>query len=385
MVDRSVCVYRGTVPSPKGSEGAAQGAADCATWGATGTAAGTTQGATARMPVPARFAFEVVPESCTALDVAHAVGFSKRTLGQLFEGGHAFVADHDPDQARSEAQASSQMPRVARTTQLHAGDVLVFEDFCTRDRDARDHAPLSREPQNRKSPNTDQGRREPPDLPAVLYEDPFLVAVDKPQGILVHADGTSETTLTDHVQRYVDLHGTGALVQPVQRLDVDTSGIVAFSVTELFQSLFDQMVADGGMTKRYLAVVDGRYPHAEDVLSDPIGRDRHDARRMRVSPTGQECKTYVTRLAYDSTADKTLLEVRLGTGRQHQIRVHLSYHGHPVCNDPLYGSPNARGGTLMLHAWRLQFAHPVTDASVSIETPVPPRMGPWSARLLGTA
>lgn len=217
--------------------------------------------------------------------------------------------------------------------------------------------------------------------PVVLYEDDFCLAVDKPAGILVHGDGTGATTLSHQVEAYLAQKGDLLAPQAVQRLDVETTGIVLFSKAVEFQGLFDALVADHSlMAKRYLAVVCGAYPVSHDRLSYQIARDRHDARRMRAcSSGGQDALSLVERLAVAPDSSASLLRVTLMTGRKHQIRVHLAARGFPVAGDPLYGSRNNLGAGfasegLMLHAAQEELVHPVTGERVSIQSPAPQRI-----------
>lgn len=207
----------------------------------------------------------------------------------------------------------------------------------------------------------------------VLYEDPFVIAVEKPQGLLVHSDGTGAATLTDRVAFHVSSGGPPISPQALQRLDFDTTGIVLFSKTEEWQPLFDGLIAGDGVDKRYLAVVEGVFPRRSALYRDRLGRDRHDSRRMRIHPAGQECVTFVRRLGVDEGARLSLLEIRLGTGRRHQIRVHLSAHGYPIVNDPLYGVAPRNGNRLMLHAWRESFVHPILGEPVDVRSGWPER------------
>ncbi len=208
--------------------------------------------------------------------------------------------------------------------------------------------------------------------PAVLFEDDFALALDKPAGVLVHADGTGEVSLSDAACGML-ARGEGVLApRAVQRLDVPTTGVVLFSKAVEFQGLFDALVADHSrMTKRYLAIVRGVYPHVRDRIDAPIGRDRHDARKMRVCApgTGQACCTEVERLALTPGGDVSLLLVTLRSGRKHQIRVHLAHRGFPILGDALYGTGRASKGALMLHAWNEAFTHPVTGQPVSLVAP----------------
>lgn len=207
---------------------------------------------------------------------------------------------------------------------------------------------------------------------AVLYEDDFLLALDKPAGVLVHGDGTGQPTLSDAACGLLARHEEPLVPQAVQRLDVPTTGVVLFSKAVEFQGLFDALVADHTrMTKRYLAAVAGAYPRAQDRIDAPIGRDRHDARKMRVcaAGTGQDSCTEVERLAVAPDKSASLLLVTLRSGRKHQIRVHLAHRGFPILGDTLYATGQASRGPLMLHAWSESFAHPITGRAASITAP----------------
>ena len=213
----------------------------------------------------------------------------------------------------------------------------------------------------------------------ILYEDRFLLAADKPAGLLVHGDGTGAETLSGRVRAHLAEEGLlPACAQPVQRLDVDTTGIVLFSLVGDFQPALDRMIAERGVRKRYLAVVRGEYPSGERIISQPIGRDRHDAHRMRISASGKPAVTRAVKLA--SSDGRSLLLVEILTGRRHQIRVHLAAQGFPIAGDALYGrshgSGDARDG-LMLHAYEERLSHPVTGEALVIRAPWPERFGRW--------
>lgn len=208
----------------------------------------------------------------------------------------------------------------------------------------------------------------------IIYEDDVLLAVDKPAGVLVHADGTGARTLTDAVAEHLASEGrAGARPQAVQRLDVGTTGLVLFSLDRATQPALDAQVAGHGMEKTYLAVVSGRFPWGERCVRAPVGRDRHDARRMRVCKPGQgkPAETRVRRLAV--AGSRSLLLVELGTGRRHQIRVHLASLGFPIVGDSLYGGSRSGAG-LLLHAWREALDHPVTGERLLLETAWPRRL-----------
>lgn len=221
-----------------------------------------------------------------------------------------------------------------------------------------------------------------PEPLSVIYEDEVLLAVDKPAGLLVHGDGTGAPTLTDLARAYLEAAGrpdAAAQAQPVQRLDVDTTGIVLFSLDRALQPRIDEQVAGRTMRKTYLAVVAGRFPWAHKEVDAPLGRDRHDARRMRICRQGQgkPAQTVVRKLAFKG--GRTLLEVDLLTGRRHQIRVHLASLGFPIVGDALYGGSrpdSARGEAgLLLHAYEEELAHPVSGERLTLNTAWPQRLG----------
>jgi 23S rRNA pseudouridine1911/1915/1917 synthase len=217
-----------------------------------------------------------------------------------------------------------------------------------------------------------------PQPAAVLYDDPFVVAVAKPAGLLVHGDGTGAPTLTDGVAAWRREQDGVAFVQALHRLDVETTGAVLFSKTVEFQPAFDALVAGSGLHKRYLVVADGVLERRRCSCREPLARDRHDASRMRASRpgTGQDAWTDFELLDVAPDASCCLLAAELHTGRRHQIRVHLSHLGHPVVNDPLYGRVVTPDG-LMLHAFELRFEHPVTHEPVCVRTPWPKRFTRW--------
>ena len=210
----------------------------------------------------------------------------------------------------------------------------------------------------------------------VIYEDEVLLACDKPAGIIVHGDGTGARTLTDAVAAHLAAAGrSNARPQAVQRLDAETTGLTLFSLDRATQPALDAQVAGHGMSKTYLAVVAGRVPWAEKTVRQPIGRDRHDARRMHVCrpDQGKPAETRFRRVAEKD--GRTLLVVTLVTGRRHQIRVHLASLGHPIVGDALYGGARSSAG-LLLHAWREELDHPVTGERLHLETAWPARLWP---------
>lgn len=235
----------------------------------------------------------------------------------------------------------------------------------------------------------------------IIYQDSYILAVNKPAGIIIHSDGTfraskrvgmcAAETLTDHVRVYLENNGCMQQAQDAQalhRLDKDTTGIVLFSLDKETQPLFDELIRSRNVHKTYLAVVKGEFPEGEQDITLPIGKDRHDARRMRVSKTGKPALTHVRRLEVQRRGQSTqsLMLAELGTGRKHQIRVHFSALGFPIVGDGLYGRTSSTRTAaftqvpLMLHAYELSFMHPVTGESLVLKTGWPPRFTGWSVQ-----
>ena len=235
----------------------------------------------------------------------------------------------------------------------------------------------------------------------IIYQDSYILAVNKPAGIIIHSDGTSHAgeragmraaeTLTDRVRVYLESNGCMQQAQDVQalhRLDKNTTGIVLFSLDKETQPLFDELIRSRNVHKTYFAVVKGEFPEGEQDITLPIGRDRHDARQMRVSKTGKAALTHVCRLEVQRRGQSTqsLMLAELGTGRKHQIRVHFSALGFPIVGDGLYGRTSSTRTAaftqvpLMLHAYELSFMHPVTGESLVLKTGWPPRFTGWSVQ-----
>jgi 23S rRNA pseudouridine1911/1915/1917 synthase len=232
----------------------------------------------------------------------------------------------------------------------------------------------------------------------VLYEDDYLLAVDKPAGVVVHPTYKNKTgTVLDALLEQAQAWPPEARPSIVGRLDKLTSGIVVVAKSAEMHAALQRAMASGGSEKDYLAVVYGRVTEERGEIDLRLRHDPRD-RRMIVVWTSEDGiprasndigRTSLTRFERLATVDApdaglSLLRCRLVTGRRHQIRVHLAARGWPVVGDPQYGDPRwphvvdpALAATLQafprqaLHAWRAAFTHPVTHERLSIEAPVP--------------
>lgn len=208
---------------------------------------------------------------------------------------------------------------------------------------------------------------------SVAYEDADLLAVAKPSGLpTAPAGGFLAHTLLALVRR-----GDPAWT-PMHRLGRGTSGLVLFARTPLSRSRLQALWRGRAVEKRYLALAQGLLPGEPFCVDAPIGPVEHSAlgTLQAASPSGKPSLSDVRRVGI--RGEHSLAEVRIHTGRPHQIRIHLAVAGHPLVGDPLYGTggvprPGALPGDLgyLLHAWRLAFDHPVTGRRLELEAPPP--------------
>ncbi len=208
----------------------------------------------------------------------------------------------------------------------------------------------------------------------VLYEDADLAVVVKPRGMVVHpAAGHPDGTLVNALLARLDtLGGIGGELRPgiVHRLDKDTSGLMLVAKNDETQAALSRMLKDREIEKHYRALAEGRMKEPEGEIDAPIDRSKKDRKKMAVDPEGRPAVTRWKVLA--EGRDCTLLDVRILTGRTHQIRVHLKSIHHPVCGDPLYGfEKGVKVPCLMLHAYSLSFAHPRTKEKMTFQAPLP--------------
>lgn len=233
-------------------------------------------------------------------------------------------------------------------------------------------------------------RAEPEDIPlTILYEDDDLIAVDKPAGMVVHSGaGVNTGTLVNALlHRFHLLSRTAGELRPgiVHRLDRYTSGVLLVAKNDAAHQRLAEQFASRRVEKTYLAMVHGTVKLDRGRIEKPIARDPRQRVRMTARLThGRTAWTEYRVLRRFSAF--TFLEVRIGTGRTHQIRVHLSSIGHPVVGDRLYGAPAQIGGepTLpryFLHAHRIRFAQPSTGEPVTVESPLTADLEAWANTL----
>lgn len=219
-------------------------------------------------------------------------------------------------------------------------------------------------------------RAQPEALPLkILYEDADVVVVDKPAGMVVHVgaghhDGTLVNALLHHFGSLSSINGD---LRPgiVHRIDRETSGVLAVARTDAAHQSLAAQFARREVEKTYLAIVHGVPKPASGRITTPIARD--PVRRVRMTTkTGTGRAALTEYKVLEDFGRFSFLQVRIGTGRTHQIRVHLSSIRHPIVGDHLYGAPRRDSPRFFLHAWRLTFRSPSTNETITVETGPPP-------------
>lgn len=211
----------------------------------------------------------------------------------------------------------------------------------------------------------------------IVYEDPSLLVVNKPKGMVVHpAPGNPDGTLVNALLYHCagQLSGIGGAIRPgiVHRIDKDTSGLLVVAKTDAaHQALSDQMSVHA-IHRVYHAVVYGNLREDEGFVEAPIGRDPRDRKKMAVTPVNSKY-AYTGWRVLERFGNFTYIACQLKTGRTHQIRVHMASIGHPLAGDPVYGPRNcirSLGGQC-LHAKELGFTHPATGEWMRFDSELP--------------
>ncbi len=270
------------------------------------------------------------------------VGFSRSAIGRILREGGVSINNAAPRKA-------GQM--------LDPGDVVLVQ---------------------RVTPNEELTTPSAADVPRVIYEDEFLLAIDKPAGLPVHpGPGHSVGTLVDRLLALgTPLSQSAGDERPgiVHRLDKETSGVMLVAKNDAVHAVLAKQFALRDVQKTYLALLRGRLLPEEGMIDAPIGRDPGNRQRMAIVTKGREAQTGFRVVRH--LGDRSLVVARPQTGRPHQIRVHFSSIGHPVVGDPVYGRGRGRRrhdtSRMFLHSFRLRFEHPVSQASVVVEATLAP-------------
>ena len=194
----------------------------------------------------------------------------------------------------------------------------------------------------------------------IAYEDNDLAIVVKPKGVKTHPNDLKESnTLMNHVIYTMD----SDYVEPIHRLDQETVGLLIVAKNPLMKKILDRMLEENQITRIYRANVKALLPLKPQTIDMPIGKDKFHPNKRRISNTGQRAITHIltSKMIKEGVCQ---LEIKLDTGRTHQIRVHLAEIGHPVIGDPLYGDATLR--QLELNSYKIEFTHPLTQELISV-------------------
>lgn len=214
----------------------------------------------------------------------------------------------------------------------------------------------------------------------VVYEDDAILVVNKPKGLVVHpGTGNWEGTLVNAIMAHCrdNLSGIGGELRPgiVHRLDKDTSGLLIIAKKDKAHIAMSEQIKNREVKKTYVALVRGTIAENEATIHMPIGRSNKDRKKMAVTKNGKEAITHfkVLNRYTTSKASYTLVELKIDTGRTHQIRVHMAQIGHPVIGDMVYSNGKNEFGIegQCLHAKKLEFKHPITGKEMQLETELP--------------
>ncbi len=308
------------------------------------------------------------------------------------EREYSFLVDDEEAGERLDAWLSSRIPELSRSRiqkAVKAGEVLVDE-----------------KPAKKVSTRLEGGEKvilrfDPPQPPGaapedipidIVYEDESLLVVNKAAGMVVHpAPGNRTGTLVNALLHHCrDLSGVGGVLRPgiVHRLDGGTSGLLVVAKDDQTHIALSRQLTERTVKRIYFSIIHGSMPEGRGVIDLPVGRSKHDRKKMGVLSSGGR-QAITSYYVLDTFGPLQYIKLSLGTGRTHQIRVHLAHMGHPVLGDPVYGGRKIRKGMLdkveldlvrktlsmierqALHAGALSFLHPKLEKEMRFEAPVP--------------
>lgn len=305
---------------------------------------------------------------------------------------YVFLVDEEDSGERIDAYLSGQIPELSRSRiqkSVRSGELTIGGRSITK--------PSHRVHEGERVELTFSPPRpldlSPEEIPLdVLYEDDGLLVLDKPAGMVVHPSpgherGTLVHALLAHCR---NLSGIGGVQRPgiVHRLDAGTSGLLIVAKSDETHIALSRMLMERRIERIYFAVVWGEVEGETGTIDLPVGRSPRDRKKMAVLPEGGK-EAFTTYYLLDTYGPFQYIKLKLGTGRTHQIRVHLSHTGNPVLGDPVYGGRRIRKGSLSkgeielaaralslidrqaLHAGELSFEHPLTGAPMRFEAPPP--------------
>lgn len=207
----------------------------------------------------------------------------------------------------------------------------------------------------------------------IIFEDDAFLILNKPAGIAVHPSILHyEDSLSNGVKFYFNSIGLKRKIRPVNRLDLNTSGLIIFAKNEYVQECLIQQMNNHILKKEYIAIVSGHFDTPNGTINLPIARKENSIIERCISPNGQEAITDYSVL-YELD-DYSIVKCSLKTGRTHQIRVHMAAIGHPLLGDSLYGISSNWINRQALHSYKISFIHPISHETLKFVCELPEDM-----------
>lgn len=209
----------------------------------------------------------------------------------------------------------------------------------------------------------------------IIYEDDSYLIINKPADIPVHPSMDHfKDSLSNGIRYYFDSINLKKKIRPVNRLDKNTSGLVIFAKNEYIQECLVKQMKKSNFYKEYIAVCEGKFENIKGTINAPIARKEDSIIERCVSENGDIAITDYEVLNYNNEKNYSVVKCILRTGRTHQIRVHLSYIGHPILGDTLYGNSSSLIDRQALHAHCISFIHPVSNREIKYIASIPDDM-----------
>ena len=197
----------------------------------------------------------------------------------------------------------------------------------------------------------------------IIYEDETMLIINKPRGIAVHPSIKHyEDSISSGVKYYFHSKGINKKIRPVNRLDLNTSGLIIFAKNEYIQDCLIKQMQDKTFTKEYIAIATGIFDKKSGIIDAPIARKEGSIIERCIDRNGKNAKTMYE--VIKEIGNNSIIKCELLTGRTHQIRVHMAYIGHPLFGDTLYGEKNDLIDGQALHCYKLTFLHPIMHKKV---------------------
>lgn len=204
----------------------------------------------------------------------------------------------------------------------------------------------------------------------IVYEDDWLLVVNKPAGIAIHPSILHfDNSLSNVVRFYFDKIGLNKKIRPVNRLDKDTSGLVIFAKCEYIQECLSLQMQKGILKKEYLCLASGQFDKKQGTIDLPIARKEKSIIERCIDKKGKQAITHYKVLK--EFKNYSLVKCILETGRTHQIRLHMSSIGHPLLGDTLYGTTSSLISRQALHSYKIKFIHPITKKEIELIAKIP--------------